>query len=105
MAATNFVAEQSQGDPGMIDEALSRHFDRKILVDLPNEDDRKKLLQVLLNKIPGNTISEKKINQVASRSIGCSPSWLTSMLDMANRLAIKKELFWMMPFWMKHLRQ
>lgn len=90
LAATNFDVEKGQGGPGIIDDALSRRFDRKILVDLPNEDDRKKFLQILLNKIQGNKVSEKMINQVASRSIGRSPSWLTSMVDMANRSSMKK---------------
>lgn len=90
LAATNYDVEEGQGGPGMIDEALSRRFDRKILVDLPDEEDRKKLIRILLGKIQGHTVSEQMINQIASRSIGRSPSWLSSMVEAANRASIKK---------------
>ena len=45
LAATNFDVEEGKGGIGMIDAALVRRFDRKILVDLPTKEDRREYLE------------------------------------------------------------
>ena len=75
---------------GVIDPALARRFDRQILVDLPNEEEREQLLRILLKKHPGNSVSEEMIQRTAQRSTGMSPAALTGVIDQANRMAVKE---------------
>lgn len=89
IAATNFDVEEGKGGMGVIDPALVRRFDRRILVDLPNEDERDQLLRVLLKKHPDNKVSEEMIRRTAQRSTGMSPAALTGVIDQANRMAVK----------------
>ena len=89
LAATNFDVEEGGGGIGMIDPALSRRFDCKVLVDLPNEEDREKFIRISLGKMKRHAVSEEMIKRIASRSVGMSPSWLASVMEMANRLAVK----------------
>ena len=89
MAATNFDVEEGKGGMGVIDPALARRFDRQILVDLPNEEEREQLLRALLKKHPGNSVSEEMIQRTAQRSTGMSPAALTGVIDQANRMAVK----------------
>ena len=90
MAATNFDVEEGKGGMGVIDPALARRFDRQILVDLPNEEEREQLLRILLKKHPGNSVSEEMIQRTAQRSTGMSPAALTGVIDQANRMAVKE---------------
>ena len=89
LAATNFEIEEGQRGMGVIDPALSRRFDCKVLVDLPNEDEREAFLRMALGKIKVHAVSDEMIKRIASRSIGMSPSWLSSVMEMANRIAVK----------------
>lgn len=89
LAATNFEVEDGRHGVGVIDPALSRRFDVKVLVDLPNEDEREAFLRMALNKIKSHSVSDDMIKHIASRSIGMSPSWLSSVIEMANRIAAK----------------
>lgn len=91
MAATNFDIEERKGGMGVIDPALSRRFDCKVLVDLPNEEEREAFLRMALGKIKVHSVSEEMIKRIASRSVGMSPSWLASVVEMAKRLAIKSD--------------
>ena len=50
MAATNFDVEEGRGGMGVIDSALSRRFDCKILVDLPNAEEREEFIRMSLAK-------------------------------------------------------
>lgn len=90
LAATNFDVEEGKGGMGTIDEALSRRFDRKILVDLPNQADREALIRLLLGKNKTSQISDEMILRLAARSTGMSPANLTSVLELANRMAVKQ---------------
>ena len=67
-----------------------RRFDRKILVELPNKDERRKLLKLMLSKVKVNTVSDEMAESIASRSIGVSPSVLTNILETAKREAFKQ---------------
>ena len=89
VAATNFDIEEGRSSIGVIDPALARRFDRRVLVDLPNEEEREQLLRVLLKKHPDNVVSEEMILQTARRSTGMSPAALTGVVDQANRMAVK----------------
>lgn len=89
LAATNYDVEEGCGGMGVIDPALSRRFDRKILVDLPNADDREKLLKLLLSKNIMNEVSDEMIRRTAQRAVGMSPANLTSVVELANRMAVK----------------
>lgn len=89
LAATNFDVEEGRGGMGVIDPALSRRFDRKILIDLPNADDREKLLRLLLSKNIMCEVSDEMIRRTAKRAVGMSPANLTSVIELANRMAVK----------------
>ena len=89
LAATNFDVEEGNGGIGVIDPALSRRFDCKVLVGLPDEETREKFLRMSLEKLKSHEVSEGMIKRIASRSVGMSPSWLASVMNMANRIAVK----------------
>jgi len=92
LAATNFDVEEGKGGVGSIDEALARRFDRKILVDLPNQADREALIRLLLNKNKTHQVTEEMIGRLAARSTGMSPANLTSVMELANRMAVKQNM-------------
>lgn len=89
LAATNFDVEEGQGGMGVIDPALARRFDRKILVDLPNADEREQFVRLYLKKNPTHLVSEEMIKRLASRSMGMSPANLAAVFELANRMAVK----------------
>ncbi len=74
LAATNFDVEEGQGGMGVIDPALARRFDRKILVDLPNADEREQFVRLYLKKNKTHTVTEEMIKRLASRAMGMSPA-------------------------------
>ncbi len=90
LAATNFDIEEGQGGMGVIDPALARRFSCKILVDLPNAQEREELIRMLLGKSRVHAVSGDMVKRLAARSVGMSPSSLTSVLDLANRLAVRE---------------
>lgn len=89
LAATNFDIEDGQGGMGVIDPALSRRFSCKISVDLPNQEEREQLLRLLVSRNKIHVVSHEMLKRLASRSVGMSPSALTSVVEQANRLAMK----------------
>lgn len=89
LAATNFDVEEGQGGMGVIDAALARRFDRKILVDLPNAEEREQFLRMHLRKNKTNVVTDEMIRRVASRAMGMSPANLASVVELANRMAVK----------------
>ena len=90
LAATNFNIEEGKGGIGTIDPALSRRFDRKILVDLPNKEDRERYLKLKLGKRP-NEVKDAMIQRLAERSTGYSLANLESVLELAFRKANQEE--------------
>ncbi|MDR1049857.1 MAG: AAA family ATPase [Deltaproteobacteria bacterium] len=92
LAATNFDVEEGQGGMGVIDAALARRFDRKVLVDLPNAAERELFFRFFLAKNKTHTVSEEMIVRLASRSTGMSPANLTSVIELANRMAVKADV-------------
>ena len=93
IAATNYQidADNADGRP-VLDPALVRRFDNRILVDLPNEEERKEYLTVTLKKIEGNTVTEEAITNIASRSTGQSLALLRNIIDLAVRNAARAEV-------------
>jgi ATP-dependent metalloprotease FtsH len=90
LAATNFEVEEGKGGMGVIDPALARRFDRKILVDLPEQADRLAYLELMLKKRGGNTVTPDMIKRLANRSTGLSLSALNSVLEFAGRMAVQR---------------
>jgi len=90
LAATNFDVEEGQGGIGTIDEALARRFDRKILVDLPNKDDRQQYIRMMLKKNKTHQVTEQMVERLAGRSTGMSLANMASVLELANRMAVKQ---------------
>jgi ATP-dependent metalloprotease FtsH len=89
LAATNFNIEDGKDAVGAIDPALTRRFDRKILVDLPDRDNRKQYLTIMLRKRT-NKITQTMIQRLAERSAGYSLANLETVLELAFRMADRK---------------
>ena len=85
-----FEVEEGKGGPGVIDPALARRFDRRILVDLPMREDRRQYLALMIGKRPDQTVSETMIGRLAERSAGLSLANLESVLELAARNAAKQ---------------
>ena len=92
LAATNFNVEEKKGGIGVIDPALSRRFDRRILVDLPTKDDRQRYLEYMLMKHEGNSVSASMIERLAGRTTGLSLASLETVIELAARNAVKRNL-------------
>ena len=87
LAATNFNIDPKKGVS--LDPALLRRFDRRILVDLPDKDERAKYLAMKLKKYPVIKLTESEIDNIAIRSSGMSLADLESVIEFALRNAIK----------------
>ncbi len=89
LAATNYEVEP--GTSRSLDPALLRRFDRRIYVDLPTKEERKRFLAM---KVAGSkmvTLSDEQIENIAIRSTGMSLAELDSVYEMALRNAICSE--------------
>ncbi|MDR1331431.1 MAG: AAA family ATPase [Tannerella sp.] len=91
LAATNFSLEDGKGGAGVIDPALTRRFDRKILVDLPDRDNRERFIVLMLQKRP-NEVTATMTQRIAERSAGYSPADLETVLELAFRMADRKSM-------------
>ncbi|MDR2569890.1 MAG: AAA family ATPase [Oscillospiraceae bacterium] len=91
LAATNFAVDESKSGVGTIDAALARRFDRKILVDLPNKEDRRLYLEYALSKRTGHNVTSEMIERLSGRSAGLSLANLESVIEMAVRTAAKQD--------------
>ncbi len=87
LAATNANVDPARGRS--LDPALMRRFDRNILVDLPNKEERKRYLVMKMGKNPSIQLSEDQIENIAVRSTGMSLAELESVIEMALRGAIR----------------
>ena len=88
IAATNYNLERVNGKAGL-DEALLRRFDNRIMVDLPNEDERKQFLELKLSKIEEHEVTTDAVNSIATRTTGESLAILQNVLSLAVRNAMK----------------
>ncbi len=89
LAATNYEVEPGKGKS--LDPALLRRFDRRIYVDLPTKDERKRFLHMKVNKNKMVSLSGEQIENIAVRSTGMSLAELDSVFEMALRNALCAE--------------
>ncbi|MBE6630230.1 MAG: AAA family ATPase [Ruminococcaceae bacterium] len=89
LAATNYGVDSEKGKS--LDAALLRRFDRRIYIDLPNKDERKRYLEMKLSKHSSVKLSEEQLDNIAMRSTGMSLAQLESIFEMALRSAIRSE--------------
>jgi ATP-dependent Zn protease len=92
LAATNFDVEENKGGMGVIDPALVRRFDRRVLVDLPTKKDRHHYLVSMLAKRQNAHITEEMIARLAGRSAGLSLANLESVIEIAARNSAKQSV-------------
>lgn len=89
LAATNYGVDSEKGKS--LDAALLRRFDRRIFIDLPNKDERKRFLEMKLSKHHAVKLSQDQLDNLAMRSTGMSLAELESVFEMALRSAIRFE--------------
>lgn len=89
LAATNYGVDAEKGKS--LDAALLRRFDRRIYVDLPNKEERKRYLEMKLRKHTSVQLSQDQLDNIAMRSTGMSLAELESVFEMALRNAIRSE--------------
>ena len=89
IAATNYMTD----DPVMrLDPAVLRRFDNRLFVDLPDKEDRLKVLQKEIVKHADLfDLSEAVIENTAARTAGRSFAWIRSMINMVIRTMIMKD--------------
>ena len=91
MAATNFDVEEGKGGMGVVDSALVRRFDCKILVDLPTEDEREQFIKASLEKVQTHIVTENMVRRLARSSAGISLANLSAVMEMANRMVLREQ--------------
>ena len=89
LATTNYGVDSERGKS--LDAALLRRFDRRIYVDLPNKEERKRYIEMKLSKNASVKLSQEQIENIAMRSTGMSLAELESIFEMALRSAIRSE--------------
>ena len=82
LAATNF--DVSFGAQSALDPAVLRRFDRRIFVDLPDRNERKRFMTERLEK-SRQKLSDDIIDNIAMRSMGMSLAELGLVIDFALR--------------------
>lgn len=82
ICATNLSA---RGNNTKLDKAFLRRFDRIISFDLPKLADRKEFIQRELCKYDFSSVTNNKISEVATRSVGMSLSDLSHVIQNAVR--------------------
>lgn len=87
LAATNYAVEKGEGAK-TLDPALLRRFDRRIYVDLPNKEERRRFCEMRVAKSPSFCISAEMLDNIALRSVGMSLALLESVFEMALRSAV-----------------
>ena len=89
LAATNYGVDPDSGKS--LDAALLRRFDRRIYIDLPNKEERKRYLEMKLSKNSTVKLSADQLDSIATRSAGMSLAELESVFEMALRCAIRSK--------------
>ena len=91
LAATNYNIEPTQNRPMSLDQALVRRFDNRILVDLPNEEEREKYLGIITKKKNFEDIDDSVLHNIAARTPGTSLAIIQNVVDLAVRNAINEK--------------
>lgn len=87
LAATNYGVDERK--ERSLDSALLRRFDRRIYVDLPNKDERRRYLEMKVEQHPAIALSAEQIDNIAVRSTGMSLAELESVFELALRSALR----------------
>ncbi len=87
LAATNFDVEP--GSAKSLDPALMRRFDRRVLIDLPNKNDRVRYMKMKLAQNDAFAVSDAKVDSIAIRSTGMSLAALESVFELALRSVLR----------------
>lgn len=82
IAATNFSA---RGENTKLDKAFLRRFDKIISFGLPKLADRKEFIQRELCKYDFSSVTNSKIDEISTRSVGMSLSDLSHVIQNAVR--------------------
>lgn len=90
LAATNFDAV-SGGEKGL-DGAFLRRFDRRIYVDLPNCDEREIFFKKIADKNILFSVTDSKLKNLASRSVGMSLAEIEQVFEIALRTAVREKM-------------
>ncbi len=90
LGATNYQTDGNSAKS--LDPAILRRFDRSVLVDLPNLENRKKFLLKETGAKEYFRLSEALLDTLADRSTGMSLSQLSSVLNLAMRSAMQKKM-------------
>jgi len=89
LAATNF--DVNGKDKHSLDPALLRRFDRKILVDLPNKEERFRFLKQRKNQSPVLAFSDREADRIAAGSGGMTLAKIKLILSFSMRCAVEKK--------------
>lgn len=89
LAATNYNAMADT--ERSLDPALLRRFDRKLLVDLPNKEERARFIRLQAERNPVLSLTDEKIANLSVRSTGMSLAELSSVIELAMRNAVRSE--------------
>ena len=89
LAATNYDAEAT-GERSL-DPAILRRFDRKLLVDLPNKEERERYIRLKMKKHPVLDLTDDKVANLAMRATGMSLAELESVIELAMRNAVRSQ--------------
>ena len=93
LVATNYEIKQEGNSKRVLDPAFVRRFDRKILIGLPDTDDRKALIRYFLHKHGVDAAPlAKGIETLAKRTVGQSPANIEMTVELAIRNANGGEL-------------
>lgn len=87
LGATNYGVDSNDGMS--LDPAMLRRFDRRILIDVPTQENRRIFLSRKIAESPLFDVSEGMIASLAERSAGMSLALLSSMLEMAMRSSLR----------------
>ncbi len=89
LAATNYDIDGNTDRT--LDPALLRRFDRKLLVDLPNKEERARYIRFKMSKNPALELCDEQIDNISMRSTGMSLAELESVIELAMRNAVRNE--------------
>ena len=90
LGATNY--EVNPEEKMHLDPALLRRFDRQIYMDMPKSSHRRQYLEKQLREKPYFQISRSEMDSLVGRSVGMSLAQISSVLDLAVRESMQKEL-------------
>lgn len=83
VAATNYGIDGNSGGIGVLDEAFVSRFDSKVFIGLPNKEERKQLINMLLDEVDDKNVDPKTIENAAMLSFGMNCRTLSKIVANA----------------------